>query len=322
MPNVYMYVIVTVVVAAIASSLTAFIYNRNNKAMFDQLNSMLDTANNNTFSESSYDETLLSQIETKLNRFLIASTTGERDISREKDRIKMLISDISHQTKTPIANILLYVQLLQEQEKEDSPTAELTNQIVQQSKKLNFLIQALIKTSRMEAGIIHVNTGTNRVEDLIRRTVAQVEEQAQLKHINLNIECEEGLTAIFDPKWTEEVLFNIVDNSIKYTSEQGMITISTTAYELFIRMDITDTGIGMEEQEINQIFKRFYRSPQVGQVEGVGIGLYLAREIITMQKGYIKVSSAVQKGSTFSIFLPRELSPTKSFNTVRFPKEA
>lgn len=322
MQNVYMYVIVAVVVAAIASSLTAVIYNRHNKAMVDQLNSMVDAAINNTFTESSYDETVLSQIETKLNRFLISSTTGERDISREKDRIKMLISDISHQTKTPIANILLYVQLLQEQEEADSPSAELTNQIVQQSEKLNFLIQALIKTSRMEAGIIHVNPEANRIKDLIQRTAAQVEEQAQLKHISLRIECEEGLTALFDPKWTEEALFNILDNSIKYTPELGNVTISTTPYELFIRIDIADTGIGMEEHEINQIFKRFYRSPQVGQVEGVGIGLYLAREIITMQKGYIKVSSSVQNGSTFSIFLPRELSPSKSFNTDRFPKEA
>lgn len=322
MPDVYMYVIVAVITSVMASGLTVVIYTRKNRAMFDQMNIMLDTAINNTFTESSYDETVLSQIETKLNRFLIASTTGERDISREKDRIKMLISDISHQTKTPIANILLYVQLLQEQEETDSPSAALTSQIAQQSEKLNFLIQALIKTSRMEAGIIHVHPEANLVKTLIHGTVAQVEEQAQLKHMNLHINCEEGLTALFDPKWTEEALFNIVDNSIKYTPEQGTVTISTTAYELFIRVDITDTGIGMEEHEINQIFKRFYRSPQVGQVEGVGIGLYLAREIITMQKGYIKVSSAAQKGSTFSIFLPRELTHSKSFNTDRFPKEA
>jgi len=318
-----MYVLIAVVVAAIASSLTVFIINkRSNKAMFNQLNSMLDKAIDNTFTEFSYDETLLSQIETKLNRFLIASTTGERDIAKEKDRIKKLISDIPHQTKTPIANILLYVQLLQEREKGDGSSAELTTQIVQQAEKLNFLIQALIKTSRMETGIIHVSPKANRVKDLIQRTVAQVEEQAQLKHMKLSIQCDEELLAIFDPKWTEEALFNIVDNSIKYTPEQGTITISTTAYELFIRIDISDTGMGMKEEEINQIFKRFYRSPQVSQVKGVGIGLYLAREIITMQKGYIKVSSAVQQGSTFSIFLPREPSSIKSFNTVRIPKEA
>lgn len=317
----YMYVVVAVISAATASSLSAVIYTRRNRTMFDRMNAMLDTAINNAFTDSSYDETVLSQMETKLNRFLIASTTGEREISREKDRIKMLISDISHQTKTPIANILMYVQLLQEQEETDSPSAALTSQIAQQSEKLNFLIQALIKTSRMEAGIIHVHPKANLVKTLIHRIVAQVEEQAQLKHMNLLIECEDGLTALYDPKWTEEALFNIIDNSIKYTPEQGNVTISTTAYELFIRVDITDTGIGMEEHEINRIFKRFYRSPQVGQVEGVGIGLYLAREIITMQKGYIKVSSAVQKGSTFSVFLPRELPSSKSFNTDRFPKE-
>ena len=226
----------------------------------------------------------MSQIETKLNRFLSALTTGKRDINREKDRIKRLISDISHQTKTPIANILLYVQLLQEQEEAGSPSEELTNQIAQQSEKLNFLIQALVTTSRMESGIILVYPQANKLMDLIQGAAAQVEEKAQLKHIHLRIDSEVEGIALFDRKWAEEALFNILDNSIKYAPEYGTVTISTMTYELFTRIDIRDTGIGIAEEEINQIFKRFYRSPEVSQVEGVGIGLYLAREIIATQR--------------------------------------
>lgn len=326
MQGMYGYLIVgitAVIAASIAGGIVAIMNHFKNKAMFDRLNLMLDAAINHKFTEKSYDETRLSQIESKLSRFLSISAAGERDLSREKDHIKMLISDISHQTKTPIANILLYVQLLQEQADAGSTSTELLNQIAEQSGKLNFLVQALIKTSRMETGIIHVNPQANRVKDLIERIAVQVEEQAQLKHMNLHIECEDDIAALFDPKWTEEALFNILDNSVKYTPEHGTITISATTYELFARIDITDTGIGIAEQEINQIFKRFYRSPQVQQVEGVGIGLYLAREIIAMQHGYIKVGSVVNKGTTFSIFLPREMpDQSKSFKTDRFQKEA
>ena len=114
-----------------------------------------------------------------------------------------------------------------------------------------------------------------------------------------------GLSACFDPKWTAEALYNIMDNAIKYTPQGGKVRVTVQAYELFCRIDISDTGIGISEDEIPKIFSRFYRSSAVSQEEGVGIGLYLSREIITMQGGYIKVSSEPDKGSCFSVFLPR-----------------
>ena len=98
---------------------------------------------------------------------------------------------------------------------------------------------------------------------------------------------------------------NIVDNAIKYT-EHGTITISAVSYEMFARIDISDTGSGIPETEQAKIFARFYRSKAVQEQEGVGIGLYLARQILSGEGGYIKVTSALGKGSTFSVFLPRE----------------
>ena len=112
--------------------------------------------------------------------------------------------------------------------------------------------------------------------------------------------------ACFDVKWTTEAIENIVDNAIKYTPEGGDITLAVTSYELFLRIDIADTGIGIAESEYADIFKRFYRSQAVNTIEGVGIGLYLARQIITGQGGYIKVTSTLGQGTTFSVFLPHK----------------
>ena len=112
------------------------------------------------------------------------------------------------------------------------------------------------------------------------------------------------ISATFDSKWTTEALANIVDNAVKYT-EHGTITISAVSYEMFARIDISDTGAGISESEQSKIFTRFYRSKNVREQEGVGIGLYLARQIISGESGYIKVASGPRKGSTFSVFLPK-----------------
>ena len=114
------------------------------------------------------------------------------------------------------------------------------------------------------------------------------------------------ISACFDLKWTIEAISNIVDNAVKYTSEQGKIVVSVKEYEMFVRIDIEDNGIGISEEETAKIFLRFYRSQRVSDEKGVGIGLYLTREIISRQGGYIKVSSELEKGSCFSVFLPKQ----------------
>ena len=107
-----------------------------------------------------------------------------------------------------------------------------------------------------------------------------------------------------DPKWTVEALGNIVDNAIKYTACGGNVQVKAEQNSFFVKIDIIDDGIGIEKEEIPKIFGRFYRSLSVADQPGVGIGLFLAREIIQAQKGYIKVTSKRGKGSTFSVFLP------------------
>ena len=129
---------------------------------------------------------------------------------------------------------------------------------------------------------------------------------AEKKEIAVSVDCPEYLTLSHDSKWTAEALFNLLDNAVKYTPEGGSISVSVVAWELYVEIKVTDTGKGISESNQAAIFRRFYREEEVHDQQGVGIGLYLAREIVTRQGGYIKVISEPGQGSAFSIMLPVE----------------
>ncbi len=298
---IFLLIIIIILIAAIC-----VIYLKTSKVLTD-IDKMLDSAINNTFSESEFTEKRLSKLESKMYRFLMSGSTALKQINSEKDGIKTLIADISHQTKTPISNILLYSQLLKEIP--DLADNEIVSQIEKQTEKLSFLISSLIKTSRLENGIINVNPKENSVKKLLE--CIDYENIAAAKGISLNIEITSEITAVFDFKWTLEAILNIVDNAIKYTPDGGAVTVSAKEYEMFACVNIADTGIGISEDETAKIFARFYRSPDVSDESGVGIGLYLAREILTKEGGYIKVSSEKGNGSVFSVFLPKKSNLSK-----------
>lgn len=270
--------------------------------IMDRMDQMLDNAMAGNRIETEFDETKMSALETKLAKYLAMNQASKEELLEEKEKINTLISDISHQTKTPIANLLLYTELLKEKELDDN-SKKLVEALTFQTQKLSFLIVELIKASRLENGIIQTAPEENDVEELLKNVVAQAIPKAEKKKILLNCDTTEG-KARFDLKWTTEALVNIVDNAIKYTNDHGEIHINVTPYQMFVRIDIQDNGIGIEEEEIPKIFSRFYRADEVSEIEGVGLGLYLARQIITSQKGYIKVTSEKKTGSTFSVFLP------------------
>ena len=232
-----------------------------------RLDAMLTAAMEGDFSETSFDESRLSALESRIARYLAASTLSARNLQAQKDQISALISDISHQTRTPVANLQLYAQLLEEQPL--TPQGQRCAQaIAAQSEKLQTLMEALVKSSRLETGLL-------------------------------------TLHALFDPKWTEEALCNLLDNAVKYTPDGGEVTVEVRPYEWFTAVSVRDTGPGIPEEEQANIFGRFYRAPGTYQAEGLGIGLYLTRQIAAGQGGYVRVKSAPGQGSTFLLYLPR-----------------
>lgn len=276
---------------------------RRERKILGRLSAMLKEAAEGSYTESSYDETMLSEVESRMVRFLNASALSAKNLGMEQKRIQTLISDISHQTKTPIANLLLYTELLGEAGlPEESRTA--VGELKKQSEKLRFLIDSLIKISRLENGIIFVTPEENSLEELMEGVLGQIRPGAEEKGIHIQAH-PGGMKARFDRKWTEEALYNLADNAVKYTPKGGAVILRARAYELFVRIDVQDTGIGISEAEQGQIFSRFYRSGDVAKSDGIGVGLYLAREIVAKQGGYIRVESQKGKGALFSVYLPR-----------------
>ena len=289
-------------VLCLLAAAAAIIWERwNTRKTMNALDKMITDAMDGSFCESTFDESLFSAIETRFAHYLSASAVSARNVSEEKDRIKTLIADISHQTKTPIANLLLYTELLQE-ESLSQEAQQYTATLHTQAEKLRFLIDALVKLSRLENGIIKLNPKKAPLAPMLNQVMQQYEPKAAAKKLTLHLEQTNAL-ACFDVKWTSEALCNLVDNALKYTCDGG-VTLSVTSYEMFVRIDVKDTGIGIPEQEQSKIFSRFYRSDKNAEEEGVGIGLYLAREILRSEDGYIKVCSEPGKGSVFSMFLP------------------
>ena len=270
----------------------------------NRLDEMLTCALDGSFSEKTFDESRLSALESRLNRYLTASDLSARNIQMQKDQISSLISDISHQTKTPVANLCLYAQLLEEQPL--TPQGQNCAKAIEaQAQKLQALIEVLTKSSRLETGILLLYPEKNPLMPTVQRAAKQFQLKAKEKQIALICENIQG-QAVFDPKWTEEALCNLLDNAVKYTPCGGAVKVEVRNYEMFACIRITDSGPGIPEDEQAKIFGRFYRSCGAYSKEGVGIGLYLTRQIAEKQSGYVKVESEPGKGSCFCLFLPRD----------------
>lgn len=228
-------------------------------------------------------------------------------LNKEKESLKSLITDISHQLKTPLASAKLYNSLLQE----DDLSADETKDFLMRSQgdinKLQWLVDSLVKLSRLEIGMIELRMERKNLKDTIVDAVNAVYLKANEKNIQIDAEGIDDFITSFDPKWTKEAIFNVIENSVKYSGAGGKIKISMIEMSTQVRIDIEDNGIGIPKKDFNNIFKRFYRgkSETVKNAEGSGVGLYLSRKILEEQGGCIMVDSTEGKGTVFSLFLQK-----------------
>lgn len=250
-----------------------------------------------------YEDTSVSKVQVKLLQYYDKMKDGQMQSEQNRQTIQELVSDISHQVKTPIANIRMFTNILQEHELSEDKRNKFLNTMYSQINKLDFLMQSLIKMSRLETGTFNLHMEEDSLYNTIAQAVSGIFTKAENKNIELDVQCDSKITVKHDSKWTVEALGNILDNAVKYTPENGNIYVSVRPWQFYTRIDIMDTGIGISAGHYNDVFKRFYRGEEVAAKEGVGLGLYLARGIINRQKGYITVKSEKGKGTTFSVFL-------------------
>ena len=248
-------------------------------------------------------ETLFARISYRLTRLYDIMQENRRKASGERQELQMLVSDVSHQVKTPVSNLKMVADTLLSKPVTEE-RREFLKGIRNQTEKLEFLLQALVKTSRLETGAIRLEKKDAPLMDTLAMALSGIVYAAEKKNICVTVDCPDDLRLSHDSKWTAEALFNLLDNAVKYTPAGGAIRVFVEQWEMYVKIDVSDTGKGIPESNQAAVFRRFYREEEVYGEQGIGIGLYLAREIVTKQGGYIKVTSEVGKGSTFSVFLP------------------
>ena len=246
------------------------------------------------------EESVIAPIARQLRRKRSEEEARDRRVTESYRNLAALVSDIAHQCKTPLTAAAMYAEML-------PPSAE-AEAISKQTGKLQFLLDALVKLSRCEGGLIeeNVHPGIESVETLTAQALSAVVPAAERKNISFSVEIPEGLTALFDLRWTAEAVGTILDNGVKYAPEHSNITVAAQRYETYVRMDILDEGPGIPEEERTEIWKRFYRGKTNRDASGVGIGLTLCRMIVQAQGGRVLCQDREGTGCRFSIFLPAE----------------
>lgn len=228
-------------------------------------------------------------------------------LSSEENSTKALITDISHQLKTPLASLRLCYELTRAENLTEEERREFIAKEEQEILRLELLLEELVKLSRLENHMIQIKAVPAGIKKTISDAVSQVIMKAQGKEIELQVELTEDVMVLHDTKWTAEVLINVLDNAVKYSEPHTLIILRVTPLPSNVLLEIDDEGMGIPEEELYHVFKRFYRGKEAGKrvKEGAGVGLYLARSILERQGGTITVKRKLAGGTVFSIVLPR-----------------
>lgn len=288
---------------AVTATMLLLLFGIRNRRIYRKINMLLERLiEGRKMDDIPFNESELSLFYNQLNAISkkLDYEIGRADL--EKEQIKQLISNISHQLKTPLANVMMYEELLEGKDLTKKQQSDFLHKLKTQTEKIDWLLESLFKMSKLEQNVIEFDVKKAGIKETIRNAVSTIYEKAEEKDIDICVTEFEDIMLLHNPKWTLEVFVNLLENATKYTPS-GLIEISLEQLETYSIIHIKDTGIGISKEDIPYIFERFYRSKKVEQTEGSGIGLYLSKMILEKEKGYLTVESELGKGSVFSVFL-------------------
>lgn len=239
----------------------------------------------------------------EIRREILCTSGKEKD---ENNQVKGLISDISHQLRNPLANILMYEELLEEEEELHEEQRLFLSNIREAAMKSQWLLKNLVHVSRLETGAITFEARKDFLRQTIVEAVMEVEGLARDKAIGIELRKFEDVPVWQNRRWTREVFVNLLENALKYSPDGTEIHISVKRQVSYVDVSIEDQGIGIPREERRRIFERFYRCRNVEDEMGSGLGLYLVRLILLKENGNVMVEEAPGGGSIFHVFLKLE----------------
>lgn len=300
-----MVTVITITIAVALCLLTVHFSYRYVRKTFDSIDKVLDRvlARNTELPFEAAADSRLSKLTHKAVKIIQMNIIDISQSKREKEIIQSFISDMSHQMKTPLSGVAMYTDLLMEGHITEAEAQEFLSRIKTGTEKLQWMMDSLVKMSRLEVGAIELSPLPTGIKQTISDSISAVYAVAAKKNISIQTAYFEDIPLLHDRKWTSEALTNILENAIKYSLPDGEVNISLETLPIYTKINIIDNGIGIAPDEYNSIFKRFYRGRNAKDLDGAGLGLYLASLIFQKQGGYILVDSKPGKYTTFSMFL-------------------
>ena len=282
--------------AGASSALVLYIQRRRRAAELEELAGLVrDVLDDREIEEKAAgEETLYGRIEHMLVRIQRMNRGRQEELTESRSRVQKLITEIAHQMRTPLANGGTYLELLEGElsEREDpvaDPVPMYLEALRSSQEKLRFLTEEFIRISRLENNIIRIRKEERDIAGTIGDALAQVRPMAEEKGVRISEHLPEGLSCPHDPGWFGEALWNVLDNAVKYSQEGGRIWVEASRGELYLTIRVADEGIGIDEGEEARVFQRFYRGRRTASHEGLGVGLYLAREITARHGGFMEI---------------------------------
>lgn len=220
---------------------------------------------------------------------------------KTKEFLKNTISDISHQLKTPLSALMMYQEIIENEPDNPETVKEFSLKIGTALKRIEQLIQSMLKITRIDAGSISFEKSNYSISNILNHAISELTTRANNEKKEIVIDGDLNQMLCCDIEWMSEAIGNIIKNALDHTDADGKITISWKQTPAMIRIFITDNGHGIAPEDIHHIFKRFYRSKNTSDSQGIGLGLPLAKAIVEGQGGILSVQSERLQGTTFTL---------------------
>lgn len=218
-----------------------------------------------------------------------------------KEFLQDIISDVSHQIKTPLSALKMYHDIISSHKADAETVASFSEKSQREIKRMENVIYTLLKLARLDAGIIQMEKAEENISALMQDVLERFETWAEQDHKEITFSGNDEIVLNCDALWMSEAIGNIVKNALEHTQPEGHISLRWTQSPLMTQIVITDDGKGIHQEDIYNIFKRFYRSRFSSDVHGIGLGLPLAKSIIEAHGGTITVTSTLNVGTTFTL---------------------